>query len=137
MGDATDPGAQIKANTLAKLPDYLEEFERNATRLGAVVHWAADAEEHNQIVHKILADRGVKKVVKSKSMLTEECHLNKHLIERGMTVVDTDLGEWIVQLRDEPPSHIVLPAIHIKKEEVGETFHKHIHTRLAPPIPTT
>ncbi len=120
--------AQIKAHTLAKLPDYLEEFERNATRLGAVVHWAADAEEHNQIVHKILADRGVKKVVKSKSMLTEECHLNKHLIERGMTVVDTDLGEWIVQLRDEPPSHIVLPAIHIKKEEVGETFHKHIHT---------
>ncbi len=120
--------AQIKAHTLAKLPEYLEEFERNATKLGAVVHWAADAEEHNEIVHRILAERGVKKVVKSKSMLTEECHLNKHLIERGMTVVDTDLGEWIVQLRDEPPSHIVLPAIHIKKEEVGETFHKHINT---------
>lgn len=120
--------AQIKAHTLAKLPQYLEEFERNATRLGAVVHWAADAEEHNEIVHRILADRGVKKVVKSKSMLTEECHLNKHLIDRGMTVVDTDLGEWIVQLREETPSHIVLPAIHIKKEEVGETFHKHINT---------
>lgn len=120
--------AQIKAHTLAKLPEYLEEFERNATRLGAVVHWAADAEEHNEIVHRILSERGVKKVVKSKSMLTEECHLNKHLIERGMTVVDTDLGEWIVQLRDETPSHIVLPAIHIKKEEVGETFHKHINT---------
>ncbi len=120
--------AQIKAHTLANLPAYLEEFERNAIKLGAVVHWAADAEEHNEIVHRILAERGVKKVVKSKSMLTEECHLNKHLIERGMTVVDTDLGEWIVQLRDEPPSHIVLPAIHIKKEEVGETFHKHINT---------
>lgn len=120
--------AQIKAHTLARLPEYLEEFERNATRLGAVVHWAADAHEHNEIVHRILADRGVKKVVKSKSMLTEECHLNKHLIEQGMTVVDTDLGEWIVQLRDESPSHIVLPAIHIKKEEVGETFHKHINT---------
>lgn len=120
--------AQIKAHTLAKLPEYLEEFERNATRLGAVVHWAADAEEHNEIVHRILSERGVKKVVKSKSMLTEECHLNKHLIERGVTVVDTDLGEWIVQLRDETPSHIVLPAIHIKKEEVGETFHKHINT---------
>ncbi len=63
--------AQIKAHTLAKLPEYLEEFERNATKLGAVVHWAADAEEHNEIVHRILAERGVKKVVKSKSMLTE------------------------------------------------------------------
>ncbi len=67
--------AQIKAHTLANLPAYLEEFERNAIKLGAVVHWAADAEEHNEIVHRILAERGVKKVVKSKSMLTEECHL--------------------------------------------------------------
>ena len=118
--------AQIKAHTLAKLPEYLEQFEANATQLGAVVHWAADAEEHNRIVHKILSDRGVQRVVKSKSMLTEECHLNPYLQERGMTVVDTDLGEWIVQLRGESPSHIVLPAIHIKKEEVGETFHQHI-----------
>ncbi len=123
-----DMAAQIKAHTLAKLPDYLEQFEANATRLGAVVHWAADADEHNRIVHQILSQRGVKKVVKSKSMLTEECHLNPFLEERGMTVVDTDLGEWIVQLRGEPPSHIVLPAIHIKKEEVGDTFHKHIGT---------
>ena len=118
--------AQIKAHTLAKLPEYLEQFEANATRLGAVVHWAADADEHNRIVHKILADRGARRIVKSKSMLTEECHLNPYLQERGMTVVDTDLGEWIVQLRGESPSHIVLPAIHIKKEEVGETFHQHI-----------
>ena len=59
-------------------------------------------------------------------MLTEECHLNPFLQDRGIEVVDTDLGERIVQLRDEPPSHIVLPAIHIKKEEVGETFHKHL-----------
>jgi L-lactate dehydrogenase complex protein LldF len=120
--------AQIKAHTLARLPEYLEEFERNATALGAVVHWACDAEEHNRIVHGILAANNVKRVVKSKSMLTEECHLNPYLEERGMEIVDTDLGEWIVQLRGETPSHIVLPAIHIKKEEVGETFHKHIGT---------
>jgi L-lactate dehydrogenase complex protein LldF len=119
---------QIKAHVLGELPKYLEQFERQATAIGAKVHWAADAEEHNRIVHGILAANGVKKVAKSKSMLTEECHLNPYLQARGMEVVDTDLGEWIVQLRDESPSHIVLPAIHIKKEEVGETFHQHIGT---------
>ena len=120
--------AQIKTHTLANLGDYLEQFEKQATALGAVVHWAADAKEHNEIVLKILQDNQVKRVVKSKSMLTEECHLNPHLEANGIQVVDTDLGEWIVQLRNEPPSHIVLPAIHIKKEEVGETFHQHIGT---------
>lgn len=120
--------SQIKAHTLSELPKYLEQFERNATELGAVVHWARDAEEHNEIVHSILRANNVQRVVKSKSMLTEECHLNPHLESQGIEVVDTDLGEWIVQLRQEPPSHIVLPAIHIKKEEVGETFHEHIGT---------
>ncbi|MCA9126495.1 MAG: lactate utilization protein [Planctomycetales bacterium] len=120
--------AQIKAHTLADLPRYLEEFERNATALGAVVHWARDAKEHNEIVHCILKANQVQKVVKSKSMLTEECHLNPYLESQGIEVVDTDLGEWIVQLRGESPSHIVLPAIHIKKEEVSDTFHEHIGT---------
>jgi L-lactate dehydrogenase complex protein LldF len=120
--------AQIKAHTLAELPKYLEQFEQRATELGATVHWARDAEEHNRIVYDILKANQVQRVVKSKSMLTEECHLNPFLESHGMEVVDTDLGEWIVQLRGEPPSHIVLPAIHIKKEEVGETFHQHIGT---------
>jgi L-lactate dehydrogenase complex protein LldF len=119
---------QIKGHVLGELPRYLEQFERNAHALGAVVHWAADALEHNQIVHSILAQNNVRKVVKSKSMLTEECQLNPYLEKHGIEVVDTDLGEWIVQLRGESPSHIVLPAIHIKKEEVGETFHQHIGT---------
>lgn len=119
---------QIKAHTLANLPQYLVEFERQATNLGAVVHWAADAREHNDIVHGILRANRVERVVKSKSMLTEECHLNPFLQARGIEVVDTDLGEWIVQLRGESPSHIVLPAIHIKKEEVSDTFHQHIAT---------
>lgn len=120
--------SQIKTHTLANLPRYLEQFEMQAQKLGAVVHWASDAKEHNEIVHQILASNGVTKIVKSKSMLTEECHLNPYLEKKGIEVVDTDLGEWIVQLRNEPPSHIVLPAIHIKKEEVGETFHQHIGT---------
>ncbi len=120
--------SEIKQYTIANLPDLLEQFERQATALGAVVHWASDAEEHNRIVLEILKANNVRQVVKSKSMLTEECHLNPYLEANGIDVVDTDLGEWIVQLRKESPSHIVLPAIHIKKEEVGETFHQHIHT---------
>ena len=123
-----EAAAAIKAHTVSRLADYLEEFERNATRLGVKVHWARDADEHNQIVHKILADHGVKRLVKSKSMLTEECHLNPYLEEHGIEVVDTDLGERIVQLAQEPPSHIVLPCIHKKKEEIGELFHEHLGT---------
>ncbi|HZA50946.1 MAG TPA: lactate utilization protein B [Myxococcaceae bacterium] len=120
--------AAIKAHTLSRLPDYLEELDRNAIALGAQVHWARDAAEHNAIVHRILADRRVTKLVKSKSMLTEECHLNGYLEERGIEVVDTDLGERIVQLAHEPPSHIVMPAIHRKKEEIGELFHHELGT---------
>ena len=120
--------SQIKRHTLSRLPEYLVDFERTATARGAVVHWARDAAEHNAIILKLLKDRGIRRVVKSKSMLTEECALNPFLEKQGFEVVDTDLGERIVQLRGEHPSHIVLPAIHIKKEEVGETFHKHLGT---------
>jgi len=120
--------AAIKQHTLAHLADYLEEFERRATALGAVVHWAADAAAHNRIVHEILSKHGARRVVKSKSMLTEECGLNPYLEKRGIEVTDTDLGERIVQLRGEAPSHIVLPAIHIRKEEVGELFHRELGT---------
>jgi len=123
-----ETASQIKSHTVANLATYLEQFEENATRLGAQVHWARDADEHNEIVLGILQQRGVKKVVKSKSMLTEECHLNPVLADHGIDVIDTDLGERIIQLREQPPSHIVLPAIHIKKEEVGDLFHEHLGT---------
>ncbi|MGE0757258.1 MAG: lactate utilization protein B [Pirellulaceae bacterium] len=124
-----ETAAAIKAHTVARLADYLEQFERQAIRLGAHVHWARDATEHNAIVHGILTAHGVKRVVKSKSMLTEECHLNPFLEQHGIEVTDTDLGERIVQLAQEPPSHIVLPCIHKKKEEIGELFHRHLGTR--------
>ncbi len=113
---------------MSRLADYLEQFEEQATRRGAVVHWARHAEEHNQIVLDLLQRHGVRRLVKSKSMLTEECHLNPFLERHGIAVVDTDLGERIVQLAGETPSHIVLPAIHKKKEDVGALFHKHLHT---------
>ena len=123
-----ETAAAIKAHTVANLADYLEQFEKQATALGATVHWARDAQEHNEIVLQILRSHRVKKVVKSKSMLTEECHLNPYLETHGLEVTDTDLGERIVQLAQEPPSHIVLPCIHKKKEEIGELFHKYLGT---------
>ena len=124
-----DRAAQIKRYTLDHLGELLEQFERNAQRQGAVVHWARNAAEHNEIVLSLLQRNNVRRVVKSKSMLTEECHLNPYLERHGIEVVDTDLGEWIVQLRDEPPSHIVMPAIHTKSEEIGELFHEKIGTK--------
>ena len=120
---------QIKTHTIDKLDFYLEEFEKNALEKGLHVHWAKDAKEHNEIVLKLLLSRGAKKLVKSKSMLTEECHLNPYLEANGIEVIDTDLGERIVQLRKEAPSHIVLPAIHLKKEDVGKTFEKFLNTQ--------
>jgi L-lactate dehydrogenase complex protein LldF len=120
--------SQIKDHTLANLGEYLQAFEAKAIANGIHVHWAADATEHNAIVHSIIAAQGSKTIVKSKSMLTEECHLNDYLASKGIEVVDTDLGERIVQFRNEAPSHIVLPAIHLKKEDVGETFHQHLGT---------
>jgi L-lactate dehydrogenase complex protein LldF len=123
-----EAASQIKEHTLSRLAEYLEEFESRALANGIQVHWAADGEEHNRIVHDILARHGVKKLVKSKSMLTEECHLNQHLEKHGVEVIDTDLGERIVQLQRKPPSHIVMPAIHLKRAEVGEVFHEHLGT---------
>jgi L-lactate dehydrogenase complex protein LldF len=123
-----ETASQIKEHTLSRLHDYLLQFEKKATANGVQVHWAENAEEHNRIVLSILEKHGAKNVVKSKSMLTEECGLNPFLNEKGIQVVDTDLGEYIVQLRNEPPSHIVLPAIHLKKEDVSDTFHQHIGT---------
>jgi L-lactate dehydrogenase complex protein LldF len=120
--------SDIKDNVLTNLDVYLTDFEAKATQNGLKIHWAADAAEHNQIVLDIIKKHGVQKMVKSKSMLTEECHLNPFLESHGIEVVDTDLGERIVQFRDEPPSHIVLPAIHIKKREVGDLFHEVLGT---------
>ncbi|QDU00336.1 Lactate utilization protein B [Gimesia chilikensis] len=123
-----EQASQIKQHTVSDLPNLLEEFERNATARGVHVHWARNATEHNEIVHSILKQHNVSRVVKSKSMLTEECHLNPYLERHGIEIIDTDLGERIVQMQNMPPSHIVMPAIHIKKEEIGELFHEKLGT---------
>lgn len=118
----------IKEHTLSHLGDYLEQFERNATANGMVVHWARDAAEHNQIVHDILASHGATLLVKSKSMLTDECEMRPFLAKRGIEVIETDLGERIQQLDDEPPSHIVVPAVHKLRRDVAEVFGRTIGT---------
>jgi L-lactate dehydrogenase complex protein LldF len=123
-----EQASQIKNNVLSNLHEYLLEFEKNAKQQGVNIHWASTAEEHNKIVLSILEKHQVKQIVKSKSMLTEECRLNEYLQQHKIDVVDTDLGERIVQLANEPPSHIVLPCIHWKKEEIGELFHQHLGT---------
>ncbi|MBR2031277.1 MAG: lactate utilization protein [Alistipes sp.] len=128
--------SQIKEHTLSHLADYLEEFERNATANGIKVHWAETGEEMNEVVAKIIAEHGAKHLVKSKSMLAEECHLAPYLEERGVEVVESDLGERIVQLMHCAPSHIVLPAIHIKREEVGELFERELSTEHGNSDPT-
>jgi L-lactate dehydrogenase complex protein LldF len=120
--------SHIKLNVLSNLDTYLTDFEKNALENGVQVHWANDAEEHNRIVLSILQKHQVKYLVKSKSMLTEECHLNDFLEKNNIEVTDTDLGERIVQLAKEQPSHIVLPCIHKKKEEIGEIFHEHLNS---------
>jgi L-lactate dehydrogenase complex protein LldF len=118
----------IKAHTLDHLDTYLERFESQARAAGAVIHWAEDGSAHNRIVYELLEERGVRQVVKSKSMLTEECGLNPYLEARGVEVVDSDLGERIVQLGHELPSHIVVPAVHRSREEIGALFHARMGT---------
>jgi L-lactate dehydrogenase complex protein LldF len=118
----------IKEHTLSHLGDYLEQFERNATANGMHVHWARDAAEHNQVVYDLLSKRDVSVLVKSKSMLTDECEMRPFLETRGIEIVETDLGERIQQLDDEPPSHIVVPAVHKLRGDVAEVFSRTIGT---------
>ena len=117
-----EKASQIKRHTITHLDEYLDQFATNAEKNGVEVHWAKDAAEFNEIVYGILKNHNVKKMVKSKSMLTEECGMNPYLEERGIEVVETDLGERIIQLKGQAPSHIVMPAIHLNHDDVGELF---------------
>jgi len=112
----------IKDDVLLHLDQYLETFVANAEKRGAVVHWAFDADEANAIICELARDRSARTVVKSKSMTTEETHLNAALEAAGIQVVETDLGEYIIQLAHETPSHITAPAIHKSKEQIAELF---------------
>lgn len=117
-----EQGAQIKDYVLANLASLLEEFEQQAIAAGAQVHWAKDAAQARHIVAEIAQQHNVAKVIKSKSMLSEEIHLNDGLEEAGIGVLETDLGEYVVQLGKTRPSHIIAPIIHMTADQVSEIF---------------
>ena len=120
--DLRSEARAIKDEVLSHLDRYLEEFVASAESRGAKIHWARDAAEANSIICGLAAEHKVRIVVKSKSMTTEETHLNTALEAAGMQVVETDLGEYIIQLAEEPPSHIIAPAIHKTRGQIAELF---------------
>jgi L-lactate dehydrogenase complex protein LldF len=117
-----DAGSALKADTMARLPELLTQLEEQVTEAGGVVHWAADANEANAIVTRLVRDTGQTRVIKVKSMATMEIGLNDALEEAGITPVETDLAELIVQLGDDKPSHILVPAIHRNRTEIRDLF---------------
>ncbi|MBL4656013.1 MAG: lactate utilization protein, partial [Bacteroidia bacterium] len=121
---AKQRAAHLKNKVIENLDKYLVEFESNFIKRGGKVVWARDGQEAIDKILLILKRAGVKTVVKGKSMTTEEIHFNEAMEANNIESVETDLGEYIVQLAGEPPYHIVTPAMHKSKEDVAELFHR-------------
>ncbi|MEL7638559.1 MAG: L-lactate dehydrogenase (quinone) large subunit LdhH [Solidesulfovibrio sp.] len=121
--------AEAKDASIDHLMELFEEFKRHAEAAGTKVHLAATAHEANEIIGRIAQENGVKTIVKSKSMTAEETHLNDHLEGLGLDVTETDLGEWIIQLRHEGPTHMVMPAIHLSRYQVADLFSEVTHKK--------
>ena len=124
-----DAGRDIKNHTLAHLDLYLEAYEEKVRASGGEVHYAETAADARDIILQLCRQAGAKTVTKGKSMIAEEIGLNEHLEENGIEPVETDLGEYIIQLRHEPPSHIIAPAVHVTKDQVEADFRR-VHTHL-------
>ena len=122
LQETRNAAAVIRDRVLNDLDHWLLQFEQQATARGAVVHWAETGEDANRIVAEIAAQHGVRTAAKSKSMVSEECGLNDALELAGVKVMETDLGEYILQLAHEAPSHIVAPVVHKNKEEISDLF---------------
>jgi len=120
-----DAGRDIRSHALAHLDHYLERFEAQARRAGAEVHWARTAEEACAIVTGICRAAGARRIAKGKTMVGEEVGLNEALAGAGFEITETDLGEYIIQLANEPPSHIIAPAVHKTRAQITELFHEH------------
>jgi L-lactate dehydrogenase complex protein LldF len=129
--DLRDQGKALKNHVLENLDWYLERYEKNVIAAGGRVHWARTPAEARDIVLELCRRFGAKTVTKGKSMIAEEIAINDHLEQNGIVPIETDLGEYIIQLRHETPSHIIAPAIHLVKEQVEETF-REVHTHLDP-----
>ena len=126
-----EQGRAIRDSALSQLGPLLVQFEAQVKAAGGHVHWARDAAEAREVIIRILKDSGAKTVTKGKSMVTEEIELNAHLAAHGIVPVETDLGEYIIQLRGERPSHIVAPAFHLQRSDVEESF-RDAHPSLPP-----
>ncbi len=124
---ARDHARAVRAHTIANLGQYLDQFVAQATAAGVHVHFAADADAATQLVVDIARRHEVRRIVKGKSMVSEEIELNHALEGAGMRVVETDLGEYVIQLDKDVPSHIIAPIIHKTKEQVAETFRRELH----------
>jgi L-lactate dehydrogenase complex protein LldF len=122
LQELRERASNIRMKVLDNLSAFLEQFTVNAEKAGARVHRADDAVAAREIIASLLKERGVRMAVKSKSMVSEEIHLNAHLEEEGIEVVETDLGEYIIQLAKETPSHIIVPAIHKNRQQIGRLF---------------
>ncbi len=127
--------AELKSYAAGHLDELSGEFSRNAEAAGAKVFRSNDPAKVREYILKVARDNNVKTVVKSKSMATEEIHLNQFLEQAGIEVGETDLGEWIIQLAGQTPSHMVMPAIHMTREEVSDLFSKEVNERLTADIP--
>ena len=121
-------GADVRRNALANLPDLLEQLEEKLTANGVRVHWALDGDEACRIITDICRARDARSVIKGKSMVSEEMHLNHHLEQHGIQALESDLGEYIVQLAGETPSHIIMPAIHKNTGEISDLMHERTGT---------
>lgn len=121
-----DLGEAIRQHALANLPQLLVQLEEQLTAAGVQVHWAETGDEANDIILRIAQRRGARKVIKGKSMASEEIELNHYLGERGVECLESDMGEYIVQMAGEKPSHIVMPAIHKTRQDIGSLFEQHI-----------
>ena len=130
-----DQARRIRAHVIAHLDDYLLTLEKNAQANGTQVHWAEDAAAARGIVLKIARENDVRRIVKSKSMLSEEIELNATLERAGLNVLETDLGEYIVQLAHDRPSHIIAPVTHWRVQDVAKLFHEHLGTAPDADIP--
>ena len=117
-----DDARQIKKHTIENLDKYLEILEQSITENGGKVHWARDSYDATRIIGEIALNNKVSSIVKSKSMATEEVELNPYLESIGLKVIETDLGEYIIQLAGEHPSHIIAPAIHKTKDDISKLF---------------
>lgn len=121
-------GANIRLRALARLPDLLEQLEARCEANGIRVHWAEDGEQACRIVTDICHQHGARSVIKGKSMVSEEMHLNAHLEKEGIEALESDLGEYLVQLNEQTPSHIIMPAIHLNTDEISDIMHDNTGT---------